>query len=301
MPASSCNPVRNRISPREHTLTVSGHELHFKSAGEGYPLVLIHTPHRYAKSLLHALPADANFKVITLDIPGFYRKVRGQAISRFDQFIGVLRGFQDAMGYEHMDVAGKCLGALVALNYAAEHPHRVGRVIAVAPPLGLYSTRRGTAMRGLYAVINISRLTRKLARLFNDHPLYLYLTQRLGGYGNYAKMISDEVVRSAEGYDERVLFGVIHSALQLNVRHLLSSVPTETLIVFGEGDPMVGELRAREAIRIMPNARYACIHGARHAVLERQAEQVNKVVAPFLLSSGHGFRAATVPAWLEQS
>jgi 4,5:9,10-diseco-3-hydroxy-5,9,17-trioxoandrosta-1(10),2-diene-4-oate hydrolase len=302
MPASSSNPVPNRILPHKHTLALAGHRLHFKSAGEGYPLVLIHTPHRYAKSLLNALPADVNYKVITLDIPGFYSKVHGQAITRFGEFIDVLRGFQDAMGYERMDVAGKCLGALVALKYAADNPHRVGRVIAVAPPLALYSTRRGTAMRGLYAVINISKLTRKLARFFNDHPLYLYVTQRLGGYGNYAKMISDEVVRSTEGYDERVLFGVIHSALQINMRRLLSSVLTDTLIVFGEGDPMVGELRAREAIRIMPNARYACIRDAKHAVLERRAEQVNKVVAPFLLStSGYDLQAGTVSPWLKQS
>jgi pimeloyl-ACP methyl ester carboxylesterase len=297
MPAFSNNPVPNKISPHKHTLAVAGHELHFKSAGEGYPLVLIHTPHRYAKSLLNALPADANYKVITLDIPGFYGKVRGRAITHFDEFIGVLRGFQDAMGYERMDIVGKCLGALVALKYAADHPHRVGKVIAVAPPFALYSTKRGTAMRGLYAVINISRLTRKLAKFFNDHPLYTFVTQRLGGYGNYAKMISDEVVRSAEGYDERVLFGVIHSALQLNMRQLLSSVLTDTLIVFGQDDPTVGASRAEEAIRIMSDARYVCIHDAKHAVLERQAEQVNQVVAPFLLStSGHELRAGTVPA-----
>lgn len=297
LPAFSSNPVPNKIAPHKHTLVLGGHELGFKSAGEGYPLLLIHTPHRYAKSLLNALPADVSYKVITLDIPGFYSRVRGQAITHFDEFIGVLRGFQDAMGYERMDIVGKCLGALVALKYAAEHPHRVGKVIAVAPPFALYSTKRGTATRGLYAVINISRLTRKLARSFNDHPLYTYITQRLGGYGNYAKMVSDEIVRSAEGYDERVLFGVIHSALQINMRQLLSSVQTNTLIVFGEGDPTVGASRAQEAIRIMPNARYVCIHDAKHAVLERQAEQVNKVVAPFLLStSGCDLQAGTVPA-----
>jgi 2-hydroxy-6-oxonona-2,4-dienedioate hydrolase len=291
----------NKISPHEHTLAVGGHELNFKSAGEGYPLVLMHTPHRYAKSLLGALPADVNYKVITLDIPGFYSKVHGQAITRFDEFIGVLRGFQDTMGYERMDVVGKCLGALVALKYAAEYPHRVGKVIAVAPPLGLYSTKRGTAMRGLYAVINLSRLTRRLAKLFNDHPLYLHVTQRLGGYGNYAKMISDEVVRSVDGYDERVLFGVIHSALQINMRQLLSSVQTDTLLVFGEDDPMVGEVRAREAIGIMPNGRYVCIRDAKHAVLECQAEQVNKVVAPFLLSaSRQDLWAGTMPTSLKQ-
>ncbi len=140
-------------------------------------------------------------------------------------------------------------------------------------------------MRGMYAVINLSRLTRKLAKFFNDHPLYLHVTQRLGGYGNYAKMISDEVVRSADGYDERVLFGVVHSALHLNMRQLLGNVQTETLIVFGEGDPMVDEVRVREAISMMPNARYVCIPDGKHAVLECQAEQVNKVVAPFLLSA----------------
>jgi pimeloyl-ACP methyl ester carboxylesterase len=297
MPASLSNPEPNRIAPHKHTMALAGHEVHFKSAGEGHPLVLMHTPHRYAKSLLKALPADANYEVITLDIPGFYSKVRGQPITRFEQFIHVLLAFQDARGYERMDVAGKCLGALVALKYAAEHPQRVGKVVAVSPPLGLYSSKRGTAMRGLYGVINISKVTRKLARFFNDHPLYLHLTQRLGGYGNYAKMISDEVVRSAEGYDERVLFGVIHSALQLNVRELLSSVQSDTLIVFGEDDPMVGAVRAQEAIGLMPNARSVCIRDARHAVLECQADQVNRVVAPFLLgTSGPGLWAATVPA-----
>ena len=297
MPALSSNPVPNKISPHEHTLALAGHELHFTSAGEGYPLVLIHTPHRYAKSLLNALPADVNYKVITLDIPGFYSRVRGQAITHLDEFIGVLHGFQDAMGYERMDVVGKCLGALVALKYAADHPSRVGKVIAVAPPFALFSTKRGTAARGLYAVINVSRLTRKLARFFNDHPLYTSITQRLGGYGSAAKMISNEVVRSAEGYDERVLFGVIHSASQLNMRQLLGSVVTDTLIVFGQGDPTVGTSRAQEAIRIMPNARYVCIQDAKHAVLEHQAEQVNQVVVPFLLNtSGHDLQAGTVPA-----
>ena len=125
----------------------------------------------------------------------------------------------------------------------------------------------------------------------------MYVTQRLGGYGNYAKMVSDEIVRSAEGYDERVLFGVIHSALQINMRQLLHSVQIDTLIVFGEGDPTVGTSRAEEAIRIMANARYVRVPDVKHAVLERQAEQVNRAVVPFLLRrSGCELQAGAVPA-----
>jgi len=297
MPALSGNRVPNKIAPQTHTMAVGGYELHFKSAGEGDPILLIHTPHRYAKSLLNALPADHHHQVITLDIPGFYSKVHGQAITHFDEFIGVLREFQDAMGFERMDVVGKCLGALVALKYAADHPHRVGRVVAVAPPFALYRSKRGTATRGFFAVINVTRWTRKLAKSFNDHPLYMYVTQRLGGYGNYAKMVSDEIVRSAEGYDERVLFGVIHSALQINMRQLLHSVQIDTLIVFGEGDPTVGTSRAEEAIRLMANARYVRVPDVKHAVLERQAEQVNRAVVPFLLRrSGCELQAGAVPA-----
>jgi len=296
MPALSSSPVQKMMAPHEHTLALGGHQLHFKVSGEGYPLLLIHTPHRYAKSLLSAMPADGRYQVITLDIPGFYSKVRGKPITRLDDFIGILGRFQEAMGYERMDVLGKCLGALVALKYAAEFPHRVGRVVAVAPPLALYHTKRGTASRGMYAVINFSRWTRKLARFFNDHPLYAYVTQRIGGYGNYARMVSNEIVRSAEGYDERVLFGVIHSALQINLRQLLSSVQTDTLMVFGEDDLTVGVSRAQEAMRIMPRARYACIRDAKHAVLARQAEQVNEVVTPFLLgTSGCDLQAGTAP------
>jgi len=280
----SNDTIRRKISPESHTLAVAGRELHFKSAGEGYPLLLVHTPHRYAKSLLSALAPAANYKVITLDIPGFYSKVRGQAITHVDQFLNIMAGFQDAMGYERMDIIGKCLGALVAFKYAARYPHRVGRVIAVAPPFAAYSTKRGTATRGLYALINISRLTRKLAKFTNNNRLYTYLTQRIGGYGNYARLVTDELVRTPEGYDERVLFGVIDSVLRINLKQLLSTVLAETLIIFGEHDSTVGESRAREAIRIMPNARYVCIQDAKHAVLERQAEHVNRVIASFLLS-----------------
>jgi len=281
-----CNDIVSRqVSVEEHMLSIAGQELHFKSAGKGSPLLLVHTPHRYAKSLLNFLPASASYKVITLDIPGFYNKVTGQAITHVDQFLSIIDALQDSMGYEKVDIMGKCVGALVALKYAADYPHRVGKIIPVAPPLAAYSTRRGTAASGLYAVINVSRLTRKLAKFVNNNALYTHVTRLLGGYGNYTRMIAGELERSSEGYDERVFFGVIHSLLQINIKQLLSSVLTETLIIFGEHDPTVGEARVREAIRIMPNARYACIQGVKHALLERQAEQVNQVVAPFLLGA----------------
>ena len=297
MPKFPGHPAPSKLAPRQHSLLLGDHELDFKSSGEGDPLLLMHTPHRYAKSLRTAFPADVSRKVITLDVPGFYTKVRGQPITSFDEFIGVLGQFQEAMGYERMDIMGKCLGALVALKYAAEFPDRVGRVVAVAPPLSLFSSKRGTATRGVFAVINFSRWTRRLARFFNDNSLYLFLTQRLGGYGNYAKMVTGEIVRGKNGYDDRVLFGVVHSALQMNMREVLRSVQTETLIVFGEDDLTVGESRAQDAIRIMPNARYVCIRDAKHAVLARQTEQVNRVVAPFLLSPNGGDReAGTVAA-----
>jgi pimeloyl-ACP methyl ester carboxylesterase len=112
---------------------VDGLRVHYKRAGRGPTLLLLHGS---ASSLHHyegaAALLSASYDVVRPDLPGFGltgpRKDRDYRIATY---AAALARFMQAVGAERYAVAGNSLGGNIAWNLALEHPQRLTALILV--------------------------------------------------------------------------------------------------------------------------------------------------------------------------
>lgn len=135
-------------APMEQTIrfctSTDGVKLAYAVSGEGPPLVLsaswfTHLENQWRslvwRSWLEGLSRE--YMVVRYDSRGCGLSDRHLENVTFDTWIQDFECVVDAVGLEQFSVLGTCLGGPIAMEYAARHPDRVGRLV-------LY----GTALRG---------------------------------------------------------------------------------------------------------------------------------------------------------
>lgn len=115
---------------------VDGADLHVLTAGEGFPVVLLHGFPELAYSWRHQLPAlsAGGFRTIAPDQRGYGRSTCPSEITDYDldHLCGDVVGLLDALGLERAVVAGHDWGSGVAWALAQRHPERVAGVVGVS-------------------------------------------------------------------------------------------------------------------------------------------------------------------------
>jgi pimeloyl-ACP methyl ester carboxylesterase len=119
--------------PDSRFADVDGLRIHFKRAGQGPAVVLLHGS---ASSLHHFGPVAAtlsdSFDVICPDLPGFgLTGPRADRDYRIPAYARVIARFMDVLGVKQYAVAGNSLGGNIAWNLALDYPERVTALILV--------------------------------------------------------------------------------------------------------------------------------------------------------------------------
>ncbi|MHC3471014.1 alpha/beta fold hydrolase [Streptomyces sp. 7R007] len=137
--------------PDSRFVAVDGLRMHYKRAGRGPALVLLHGS---ASSLQHFdravdLLSEA-FDVIRPDLPGFgLTGPRKDRDYRIPTYAATVAGFLKELGVPRYAVAGNSLGGNIAWNLALDHPERLTGLVLVnatgypekAVPTGMRLTR----------------------------------------------------------------------------------------------------------------------------------------------------------------
>jgi pimeloyl-ACP methyl ester carboxylesterase len=113
-------------------------QVHGRRAGQGgVPLVLLHQSPLSAAQFLPALErlAEAGFDAIALDTPGFGLSAPPSAPTTIAAYAQALAITLDALGLSTTHLLGHHTGAAIAANFAARHPHRVGKLVLNGVPL----------------------------------------------------------------------------------------------------------------------------------------------------------------------
>ncbi|WP_280377238.1 alpha/beta fold hydrolase [Nocardia wallacei] len=131
--------------------TVDGANIHYKRAGAGPPVLLLHGS---GSSLHHfdkvAAALSSSFDVIRLDLPGFgLTGPRRDRDYRIRTYVDTVAGFLDSLDVTEVSLVGNSLGGNIAWNFALDHPRRVQRLVLVnatgypgkSLPLGLRLAR----------------------------------------------------------------------------------------------------------------------------------------------------------------
>jgi pimeloyl-ACP methyl ester carboxylesterase len=141
------------------TFTFRGHEVFYRRAGAGAPMVLLHnggTSHRTWEPLIERYAADHD--VIAPDMLGFGRSAHPRIDYSLDLYVEMLGALLDQLDLGTVTLIGNCMGAATVLRYAARHPERVHAVVAVN-----VLTDRTAAGGALRPLLWISRRSRRAA------------------------------------------------------------------------------------------------------------------------------------------
>ncbi|NNN31904.1 alpha/beta hydrolase [Streptomyces sp. S3(2020)] len=119
--------------PDSRFVAVDGLRIHYKRAGSGPPLVLLHGS---ASSLQHFDRAAAllaqSYDVIRPDLPAFgLTGPRGDRDYRVPTYAGTVARLLETLGVPRYAVAGNSLGGNIAWNHALDHPERLNGLVLV--------------------------------------------------------------------------------------------------------------------------------------------------------------------------
>ncbi len=115
---------------RRYVDTATG-QLHMREAGAGAPVLCLHPSPLHAGFLAPQIGAlaDAGFRAIGVDTPGYGASDPLPAADSLDDYADALLTLADALGLDGFGVYGNATGAQIALALARRAPSRVSRLV----------------------------------------------------------------------------------------------------------------------------------------------------------------------------
>ncbi len=225
-------------------------ELHAVTAGDGFPLVLLHgngEDGSYFKRQME--PFAARFQVLAPDTRGHGRSPRGSAPFTLAQFAGDLKEFLDRRGIRQCHLLGFSDGGNIALLFALKYPQYVKRLVlngANLSPWGVKLSTQAPIVLGWLLCGLCAPLSRQARR--NWEMLNL--------------MVSQPHIRPGE----------------------LKRLTMPVLVVAGERD-MIRQRHTQAIAAAIPHSQLAILPGD-HFVARRNWQDFNRVVLDFLTIEG---------------
>jgi pimeloyl-ACP methyl ester carboxylesterase len=225
-------------------LEVNGHRVHYRKAGNGPPVMLIHGGASDSRDWVNTMEALAgHYGLYAPDLIGFglsERNSTGYYLSDFSEF---LLGFIEKLGLERPALVGHSFGARVCLEVALHHPEKLSRLVLVdAAGLGKVSRFGNALLTAFWAL-------RRLWRQPQPYPKFL----------------------SHDGEDPKWL-----------CTDELPGLRVPTLIVWKRHDLYLPISIARRAEALIPGARLAVLPGYGHAPHGQNPQAFNSLLLDFL-------------------
>jgi 4,5:9,10-diseco-3-hydroxy-5,9,17-trioxoandrosta-1(10),2-diene-4-oate hydrolase len=279
--------MRQAVETGEAFVSVKGVQVHYRQAGSGHPLLLLHGLVGSAMNWernIRFLAQDASVYAIDLFNMGESERVPGLDAG-LEATADRIVAFMDELGLETADIGAHSHGGAVAMMLAARHPRRVRSLILFAPAnpfcdlgkqlIHFYQTRFG-----IWFARQIPHLPRKLKS-----------TALSRMYGDPARVVDGAL----EGYIAGLhVPGTIDHVLQIVrrwsadmslLRSMLSKLSAKpTLLIWGDRDRAVGLSSGRQLEKMLPQSSLVVIHGAGHIAFEEMPEICNQTMRDWLVN-----------------
>lgn len=218
--------------------------------------VLIHL-HGFGISGAYLLPtADAlavEYRTYVPDLPGYGRSIHPEHVHSIPQLAGALIQFMDALAIERAVLVGNSMGCITAIETAWEIPDRIERIILVSPAGGK-----------------------------NNRPIFKGVGQlAIDGFREPLRMYTIAV-------PDYLRFGLINAGrLFWQMVHYptierFRETETPTLVVLGERDPLVSEMRITDGTHANEHIQIVRIDGAAHAINYSHPTKLAKLIRDYL-------------------
>lgn len=251
------------------TVQVDGNSIYYQTAGSS-------EGHRHTVVLIHGMAGtsecwhgqleelSSQLYVVALDLPG-HGLSEGWGATRIEEYADFLHRFLDTLGlHQRVVLAGHCLGAALALEYAARWPQRISGVVLAGigmrlgiDPEAIESTRRGQWPAHFWQK-QVSPVTPPEVeqRLRRD-----WLTTR-----------------------PEVRYCDLMACADFHAAQVLGRVEAPALVVGGEADRITPPDSVRALWAALPSADIEILSGLGHIMMEEDPARFNEAVLRFLSS-----------------
>jgi len=270
-------------------VVVDGQPVNTIELGQGPTLVFVHGLSGSWPNWLEQLPVLAEeHRVVAIDLPGFgHTPMPRHEIS----ISGYARLLDGLFGQLEIDAAaavvGNSMGGFIAAELAIAFPERVERLVLVsAAGISTYDDPRTTralpTLRRLERILasagaSFAAKSDTVARRARLREATLSLVVRHPG--RLGSALAAEQLRGAgkPGFTQ-----ALESILDYDIRERLPEIACPTLIVWGDGDRLIGVADADRFAELIPDSRKVIFEDTGHmAMLERPAA-FNALLRDFL-------------------
>ncbi|WNC13731.1 alpha/beta hydrolase [Brevibacillus brevis] len=249
--------------------------IHYRTAGEGMPLFLLHGLGNNSQSWSRQLAGlQDHFQVIAWDTPGYGDSSDPDPEFRtFGELAELLKGFIDSLGFRKIFLLGHSMGSTLAMEFCAKYPEYVEALILAA------STRGGRTN----PETNERKLKNRLHNVENLPPQELAELRTPDMFSPYA---APEIIAEAKRIMSMVrppgYRSVAYSLYHADQTELLGSIKLPTMLICGEDDKVTPVPESRIVAEKIEGATLHLIPRAGHVCYIEQPEEFNRLVLSFL-------------------
>jgi pimeloyl-ACP methyl ester carboxylesterase len=268
--------------PHVHDTTVLGRRLRYVDYGDGPPLLLIHGLGGCWQWWLENIPdLGRDHRVIAVDLHGFGASEELPPRVEMSTHADAMAALLDELEIEQAVLCAHSMGGLIALRFAVTCRARLSGLVLVCAGGILLNPRRLALLNIGFRAFHALFARPGVPRAFSRRPRLrsLLFSEALGDLSTLRPELAAQIVPclAAPGFNEAVRAG-IRVANELSAK----DVDAPTLMIWGDGDPILPVAQARELAERLPNARLEVFEGVGHCpMLERPAE-FNSLIRDFV-------------------
>ena len=240
-----------------YTMSLSGYQLHYRVAGAGSPLVLVHGFGVSGHIWQHVLPYLAqHYQVFVIDLPGYGRSSYRETHASWQlrDMAPLLSAWLQALRLSSVHLVGHSMGGAIAIQIAAHAPELVHTLTLV--------DAAGMPFRSTF-----QKLARRSMRSFVQK-----------GNGRYPPALIRDLLRPRL----RLLWHNANQMVDCDVRAELATLTQPTLILWGEHDILVPISLGYELHKALPHAIFVTIPSSGHRPMLAQPALISGVMLAFL-------------------
>lgn len=248
-------------------------QIHYCTAGEGQPVLLLHQTPRSWDEYRDVIPILARTRrVVAMDTIGYGDSYKRARTCDIEDYARGAIALLDGLGIRSTAVVGHHTGAVVAMELAASHSDRVERLVLSASPYVDAAEREHRRTRG-------HRVDHVEPRPDGTHLTALW-QGRQAFYPKDRPDLLTRFLRDALKAGEKIVEG--HGACsRYRMEDKIGRVRCPTLVTCGSDDPFSGPKAALVA-RAIPGSRLDPIPGGTVAVVDQMPEAFARLVLDFL-------------------
>ncbi|MBN1692368.1 MAG: alpha/beta fold hydrolase [Dehalococcoidales bacterium] len=251
-------------------IIVNGLDVHYYTAGQGEPLVVIHGGGGDARTWRRNIGVLAEkYTVYAPDLPGYGGSQPLDGKYYVPELSDFVEKFTKSLGLEKFSLVGHSLGGGIALDYALKFPLKITKLVLIS------SLCLGREIAFWVRFFSLPAFVRSIGAVMN---FGFKCVKLLLDHLNPAKYI---LPLTPAGMAVGVSISNFHQQT-LVLEKQLPEVKMPTLLVWGSRDPVVPVKQAYRAAEVIPDCQVAVFRNSGHNVHREELKKFSSIVTDFL-------------------